>query len=171
MINQIIGTVSIIFLLLSITLATSCTAQGSKSEQSAVKKEDATTSKQMLATPTPQQTKPSSEATKTIDQNLQKIEHALSSGVYDNNPEMKKKLQDMADRLEAERKNIPVIEKTAAAKKAKKGETINYTTRDEKTGEVLMLEMTKDEYSKFMENTGEEVPFEQKKKAINELKK
>ena len=34
-----------------------------------------------------------------------------------------------------------------------------------------MLEMTKDEYSKFMENTGEEVPFEQKKKAINELKK
>ena len=70
MINQIIGTVSIIFLLLSITLATSCTAQGSKSEQSTVKKEAAATSEQMLATPTPSQGKPSSETTKTIDQRL-----------------------------------------------------------------------------------------------------
>ncbi|MGB1205453.1 MAG: hypothetical protein ACPG5B_07405 [Chitinophagales bacterium] len=161
--NQIIVTVSLVFLLLSITLGTSCTAQSGNKEQKAV--ETKTTNTQTLATQKPQ----SSETTKTIDQNIQKIEHALNSGVYNNNPEMKKKLQDMADRLEADRTKVPTREKTKAAKQAKKGETYFYNVRDEKTGEVISLEMTKNEYEKISKYTGEDIPFEEKKKAINSL--
>jgi hypothetical protein len=166
--NHIIVSISTIFLLLNIVLMTSCTAQSGNEEDKAVKTEIKTENENILATQKP---KISSKETQAIDQNLQKIEHALSSGVYDNNPEMKKKLQEMADRLEADRKKIPVREKTAAAKKAKKGETIYYTAQDEKTGETIMLEMTKEEYKVFSEHTGEDVPFEDKKNAINKLKK
>ena len=166
--NQIIVTVSIVFLLLSITLVTSCTAQSGNKEQKVVKTEAKVATPQMVATQKPQQ---SSEATKTIDENLQKIEHALNSGVYDNNPEMKKKLQEMANRLEADRKktnnNIP---KTNAAKKAKEGETVIYSTQDEKTGEKVTLEMTKEEYKKYRGDADKETPFDMKKEALKKIK-
>ena len=167
--NQIIVTISIIFLILNITLVTSCTAQSDgKEKQEVVKNVSKKAETQMLATQKPQI---SSEATKTIDENLQKIEKALSSGVYDNNPEMKKRLQEMADRLEVDRKKTKAITKTNAAKKAKEGETVIYSTQDEKTGKTITLEMTKEEYKKYRGNADGDAAFEDKKKAIESLEK